>query len=472
MNSPGIHSEARGVIPSIRWRIGLSVFLVVACFQVVVSIYALSRVHASQLQSVDDDLGEELTELAALVERGADRAALLAYVQAETEHNSKWDEDFFEIRNPAGLRVVASPSVPAHGLRLSGSAQPLRTRGGTIQLESAQVDELRHPNSRSGHTRIRVARAEIRGYELIVAESMKATQKALWSLREQLTWGLLVVSLIGALVAWWVARRSLAPVQLIADHARRLGASPEGTLPRTGSGDELDRLAGVLNEMLERIRAEVQRVRRVTADAAHTLRTPFTTIRGIIELQLRSGKPQVEDLVPALEVLDESVGLLNRMLQLERLESQGEATLVRVELRLDQLAREVCEAVAIAAEERGIELAFSGVPVAVHGDAYQLRNAILNLLDNALRHTPGGGRIDVSVQVAERSALLRVEDSGPGLRPDKLERVFERFYSEREDGAMGGLGLPIARAIARTHGGSLTASSPRGARFDLVLPQG
>jgi signal transduction histidine kinase len=426
-------------------------------------------VQASQLQSIDDDLGEELAELAALIERGADPAALHAYVRAETENNSKWDEDFFEIRDPTGRRVVASPGVPAEGLRLSSDARPLHTRGETTELAGAQVEELRHPESRSGHTRIRVARAEVRGHELFVAESMKSSQKALWSLREQLVWGLLVVSLIGALGAWWVARRSLAPVQLIADHARRLGASPEGTLPRTGSGDELDRLAGVLNEMLERIRAEVQRVRRVTADAAHTLRTPLTTIRGIIELQLRSGKPQAEDLLPALEVLDESVGLLNRMLQLERLES-GEATLARVELRLDQLAGEVCEAVAIAAEERGVELAFSGAPVTVHGDAYQLRNAILNLLDNALRHTPRGGRIDVSVQVAADRARLRVEDTGPGLAPDKLERLFERFYSEREDGAVGGLGLPIARAIARTHGGSLTASSPRGARFDLELP--
>jgi signal transduction histidine kinase len=458
------------VIPSIRWRIGLSVFLVVACFQVIVSIYALSRVRASQLQSIDDDLGEELAELAPLVERRADLEALRAYVHTETENNTKWDEDFFEIRDAAGRRLVASPGVPPQGLRLTGDAKPLRTRGETIQLAGAQVDELRHPHSRSGHTRIRVARVEIRGHELLVAESLKATQKALWSLREQLAWGLLVVSLIGAVVAWWVARRSLAPVQLMADHARRLGASPEGTLPRTGSGDELDRLAGVLNEMLERIRAEVQRVRRVTADAAHTLRTPLTTIRGTIELQLRSGKPQAEDLVPALEVLDESVGLLNRMLQLERLES-GEAIPARVELRLDQLAREVCEAVAIAAEERGVELAFSGAPVAVHGDGYQLRNAILNLLDNALRHTPRGGRIDVSVQVTEAGARLRIEDSGPGVPPDKLERVFERFYSEREDGAVGGLGLPIARAIARTHGGSLTASSPKGARFDLELPR-
>jgi signal transduction histidine kinase len=465
-----IRSDARAVIPSIRWRVGLSVFLVVACFQVIVSIYALSRVQASQLQSIDDDLGEELAEIAPLIARGADVEALRAYVHTETENNTKWDEDFFEIRDPAGRRVVASPGVPPQGLHLSSDAQPLRTRGETIQLAGAQVDELRHPASRSGHTRIRVARAEIRGHQLTVAESLKASQKALWSLREQLAWGLLVVSLIGALVGWWVARRSLEPIQLIADHARRLGASPEGTLPRTGSGDELDRLAAVLNEMLERIRAEVQRVRRVTADAAHTLRTPLTTIRGIIELQLRSGKPQADDLVPALEVLDESVGLLNRMLQLERLES-GEATFALVELRLDQLARDVCEAVAIAAEERCVELVFSGVPVTVRGDEYQLRNAILNLLDNALRHTPRGGRIDVSVQLAGAGARLSVEDSGPGLPSEKLERVFERFYSEREDGAVGGLGLPIARAIARTHGGTLTASSPRGARFDLELPQ-
>ena len=126
---------------------------------------------------------------------------------------------------------------------------------------------------------------------------------------------------------------------------------------------------------------------------------------------------------------------------------------------------EVCEALAIVAEDHGIELDFSGVPVVVQGDESQLRNATLNLLDNVLRHTPRGEHVRVSVQVVEDR-----EDTGPGLTPDKLERVFERFYSEREDGTGGGLGLPIARAIARTHGGSLTASSPGGARFDLELP--
>ena len=107
----------------------------------------------------------------------------------------------------------------------------------------------------------------------------------------------------------------------------------------------------------------------------------------------------------------------------------------------------------------------------VDADPGQIRQAILNLLDNALRHTPRGGTVDVDVRVRERMASVRVSDSGAGIAPGDLSRVFERFYSTAADLSRGtGLGLPIARAIARAHGGDLTASSPGGAVFKLVLP--
>jgi signal transduction histidine kinase len=107
---------------------------------------------------------------------------------------------------------------------------------------------------------------------------------------------------------------------------------------------------------------------------------------------------------------------------------------------------------------------------AIRGNPAQLQELILNLLDNALRHTPAGGKIAVAVGRDGEDALLSVEDSGPGVPAERLERVFERFYSEREGGLGSGLGLTIARAIAQSHGGSLTASSPAGARFELRLP--
>jgi two-component system sensor histidine kinase TctE len=124
----------------------------------------------------------------------------------------------------------------------------------------------------------------------------------------------------------------------------------------------------------------------------------------------------------------------------------------------------------IVAHDRHLDLKSQIEPLTVYGDATQLRNAILNLIDNALRHAPEGGRVDVSVQRVGELALVAVQDSGPGLRPEQIEHAFERFHSEREDGVVGGLGLPIARAVAQAHGGSLEVSPETPSRFELRLP--
>jgi signal transduction histidine kinase len=262
-------------------------------------------------------------------------------------------------------------------------------------------------------------------------------------------------------------------VAQIAAQASSLGGSADGTLlPRTGSGDEIDRLAEVLNDLLSRIRAEVLRVRRLTADAAHALRTPLTAIRGHLELEaarFESGASEHVDV--AIEQVDDLVRFVNRLLLLEKLESGLGESLVRERLDLLAQTQALVDHLRVIAEERGVSLECRGESAAVDADATQIRQAILNLLDNALRHTPPGGK--VSVEVCERggAAELVVADGGNGLPADQLERVFERFYSTRAGtGAGTGLGLPIARAIARSHGGDVTATSADGGRFVLRLP--
>jgi signal transduction histidine kinase len=451
---------------SIRWRIGLSVFAMVATLHVAISAYVLERFWDTELREVDDDLAADLLALSRL----GDDAERAMYVRAETVHDSKWDEEFFQIHDAAGARVVASANVPIEGLGPALGSEELDARRRGAALPRVQVWERPHPNSRKGHVRLRVAEASIDGARVVVANTLKARQKAYWQLREQLVWGLGAVAILVAAAAWWVTRRSLLPIHAIIERARELGAAPAGSLPRSGSGDELDRLAEVLNGMLGRIRAEVQRVRRLSADAAHALRTPLAAVRGTLEVHVQGRRPEeVRDLLPALEVLDETTGLVNRLLLLERLQSSGPDPARMRDLRLDVLAREVVDGLALVAHDRKIELECRAQPARVHGDPGQLREALFNLLDNALRHTPEGGRVEVAVETSPREAMLVVEDSGPGLRPDQLERVFERFYSEQPGGRGSGLGLSIARAIAESHGGTLRASSPRGARFELRL---
>lgn len=456
------------MIHSIRWRIGLSVFLVIAALHVCFSVLLLTHMHRSQRDEIDDHLLEQVAQVLAVL----GSSELEERVRAEEAQNNKWNESFFEVRDAEGHVIVASANVPKAGLGIPDQTKALSWRHRREPMPAVQVWERVHPTSRKGHIRIRVADAAKGDYRIRVAQTLKRKQKTYWKLREQLVWSLAVVALLGSAGAWWVARRSLAPIQAITDEAQHLGGSSEGELPRTGSGDELDRLAQVLNQMLGRIRTEMHRVRRMSADAAHALRTPLAGIRGTLELHLRKLRPNdAEELLPALEGIDETVQFVNRLLLLDRLEGTSAFDRSRWrDLQLDVLVHDLVETMAIVAQDRQLDLKSQTEPLTVYGDATQLRNAILNLIDNALRHTPEGGRIEVTVQRADDLAVVAVHDSGPGLRPDQVERAFERFYSDREDGVVGGLGLTIARAIAQAHGGSLGVHPEHPSRFELRLP--
>jgi signal transduction histidine kinase len=445
------------VIRSIRARIAIFVLVAVALGQLAVSLFVLHRLVGAQRQLVDELLLEELAEVEAVI----GTPELGALIDFQASRGSKWNEIFIEVRDAAGRVVAASPNVPDEGL-----GEGLRQGGGAVAIW-----ERVHPKSREGHRKIRIAQTALEGYMVQVGRSMKRFEKTYYRLRTWLVWGLLAVITLGGAGARWIAGRALAPIREIAERARQLGAELEGELPRTGRRDELDQLAGVLNDLLGRIRAEIHRMRRMTADAAHALRTPLTAIRGSLEVMQRSADaPTAAALAPTLEAIEELTGLVNRLLLLERLESLRTPLADTQLVALDRLIADLVDTLEVVAEDRGVTLGSAVEPVEVRGDPAQLRNALANLIDNALRHTPPGGKVEVRVGADRGRARVSVTDTGPGLRPDQLERVFERFYSEPGAGSGTGLGLPIARAIARAHGGDLTASSPGGARFELELP--
>jgi len=451
-------------MPNIRWRIGISVFLLAATLQLVAALYVLERVRRVQASEVEMLLGADLASAEALL----GTSQLLDLIRMHESYNSKWNETFVEIDDLRGRPVVASGNVPREGLGASLEVRRVQRRDGSV----FSVWERPHPGSRKGHVRMMVAQTRMDEHVVRVGRSLKRYQRSIWRLRAQLAWGLLGVAFLAAGGAWGVTRRALRPLQEITREAQSLGAALDGELPRTGSGDELDTLANVLNGMLGRIRAEMRRVRRITADAAHGLRTPLTALRGQLELHLgSSSEAESARIASLLETLDDMVVLVNRLLLLERLESKVlDRDEPRARVGVDVLVQDVVDAVSIVAEDRRIQLVCESRPVWVLGDAGALRNAVLNLLDNALRHTPAGGGVAVCVRMVGGWVEIEVEDSGPGLRPDQLDRVFERFYSERDGPPGSGLGLAIARAVAESHGGSIVASSPAGARFVARLP--
>jgi signal transduction histidine kinase len=251
--------------------------------------------------------------------------------------------------------------------------------------------------------------------------------------------------------------------------------------------DEIARLAATFNAMLDRLQAAFETQRRFIADASHELRTPLTAIRGNVDVVLRQSARSTGDRLPA-ETLDaledvrresERMGrLLGDLLLLARSDAAAAPAGAAAEpVRLDLLAQEVVRTARGLATGQYLEV-FAPSPVSITGDADRLRQLLLALLENALRHTPSGGQIVVEVAVEPTGmAVVTVTDTGEGIRESDLPHVFERFY--RADGARArstggtGLGLAIAKAIAEAHGGTIgvTSRPDAGATFAVRLPR-
>jgi signal transduction histidine kinase len=447
------------VIRSIRLRVALGVFGVVVTLVALQNVYALDRFERSFREDLDDELREELAE----ARDHLGMPDLQSWIDDAVRLHSRAGELFVEVRGPDGRIAASSANVPKAGFP---GAQPLESS------RAERIFEVVHPRSRSGARHIRGIEARIGPWEIRIAFGIEQIQRWVWTLRRNLLTSLMLISVLGAFSAWWVSRRALQPLSEMAARAASLGALPEGSLPRTGSGDEIDRLARVLNDLLARTRAEALRVRRLTADVAHALRTPLTAIRGNLELHVaRARGSEAEAVGATIEQVDELGRLVKQLLLLERLENSPDDNVKRERVELYALARSLVEFMRAVGEERGVKLELAGEPVEVDADPVQIRQAIVNLLDNSLRHTPGGGRVEIEVGARGGRARVAVFDSGPGLPPGSQERVFERFYSTTAANGEGtGLGLAIARAIVRAHGGDVTASSPGGALFVIDLP--
>ncbi|HEX7347045.1 MAG TPA: HAMP domain-containing sensor histidine kinase [Candidatus Limnocylindrales bacterium] len=223
-------------------------------------------------------------------------------------------------------------------------------------------------------------------------------------------------------------------------------------------------------------REALRRQREFAADASHELRTPLTVIRASVDDLERHPKQQVAAVGTALtdirEEVDHLTSMVEDLLLLARSDS-GAIELERVPVDLGDVASSGASGMTLLASERDVSLVVDPIPAEVTGDPARLRQLVAILVDNALRHAPGGSRVDVRVRTDGGDAVLVVEDEGPGIRPDDLPRVFDRFYrAAGSPGSGTGLGLAIAAWIVERHGGRIAAANrdTRGARFTVRLP--
>jgi heavy metal sensor kinase len=383
-------------------------------------------------------------------------------------------DQFFQIVDPEGTPSIRSQLPGRPRLPLSTAARANAARGlptfETFRFDAGpDVRVVTLPLGRDAR------RGEVVQVGMSLVQSQRTLRRYFQSLQILVPLGVLLAATGGALMA----RAALRPVDQMSAAARRITAEALGRRVQVrGTGDELDRLAETLNGMLARLEAAFAEVRRFSADAAHELRTPLTALKGGLEVALRAGRSPEEYrrvLEGSLEEVERLIRLAEDLLLLSRASSAPEPR--REAVDLEPLALEVLDVGARLAAGTGVAVRLKeAAPVTVRGNPTALRRAALNLMDNAVKYTPAGGSVELSVARDGDDAVLAVEDTGPGIAPEDAPRVFEPFVrldaARARDIGGSGLGLAIARSIVLAHGGRIAVErgAAGGARFTIRLP--
>ena len=318
---------------------------------------------------------------------------------------------------------------------------------------------------------------------VVAAASVHSTDVAI---RELLGTMLVVAPLLllaSVALAYVIAGRALRPVDRIIDEVQAIsdGRSLHRRLPFEPSNDEMARLVVTLNEMIARLEKSFSALRRFTADASHELKTPLAVLRADVERAMSSRTARGDKMVALEEALQETTrmaDLVESLLTLARAD-EGRFDLHRERVDLEPLVRDVFETASILGEAAGLTVTMDEpARAAVLGDRMRLRQLFLNLTTNAIKYTPRGGSVELSLTSHETTAAFSVRDTGAGISAADLPHVFERFYRAdraRSRSAVGGgfgLGLAISQWIAEAHGGTISVRSRlgRGSTFTVSLP--
>jgi heavy metal sensor kinase len=262
-------------------------------------------------------------------------------------------------------------------------------------------------------------------------------------------------------------RRSLEPVARLTAAAERIQLNQlQERLPASGTGDELDRFTEVFNAMTARLHESFGRLREFTLHASHELKTPLTIMQGELDIALRDSRcagEQREMLAGLLDEVQRLTKIVDGLSFLAKADA-GQAAVKFELVRLDELVRDSLADAQMLARSQNITVKLTACDEAfVQGDRHRLRQLLLNLTDNAIKYNQPEGRVDITLSLAADFAVLKVGNTGPGIAPEKLPRVFDRFYrgdpahSNEVEGC--GLGLSIAQWIVQAHGGTIRIDS-------------
>lgn len=480
------------MLDSVRLRLTVWYSVVLGLVLVLLAVATYLIYQRNITQRTDANLAELADAFATtfeteLPDQTGEQPVIEAARESMMEH--RFRDTIFVVLDSSGKVLISSLELP--------NAGPAHEQITAEVFASTEFQELvggadwrgrgreRIPGGKDGlRPYVRMLSVGKQSYKLVLLQSLHSQQEMLEDIRDTFLLAIPVALLLASAGGYFLARKSLAPVAAMASQARGMGAANLGArLAVANQRDELGQLALSFNQLLERLEESFERQRRFIADASHELRTPVAILRGETEVTLSRVDRSPEEYRETLGILRDESQRLTRIIEdlftLTRADA-GEYPLSFSELYLDELATDVLRRARSLALAKNIALTSSITPeLPLRADEALLRRMLLNLLDNAIKYTPEGGKVSLECHRQGNEYVVSVTDSGEGIPGELQNRVFERFFRadkarSREEGAHGGagLGLSIARWIAEAHHGrlELTRSDGTGSVFTVYLP--
>ena len=409
-----------------------------------------------------------------LLSQAATASALFQDEMGETQNDSAKSAT----EAVSNMRLRAARVAVLDGVRVLALSGPFDAVGAVRLARGAKELAYSIPGARAAVYRFN---ANGRAYAAVAAESLDAIDADLAAIRRAMFLAFPLILAIAGAGGYWFATRGMAPLDAMAAQARRItGSNLDARLEIGEAAEELTALADSFNELLGRLDQSFDHMRRFVADASHELRTPVAVIRGEADVTLAKERSAGEYKESLAIILDESrrlSRLVDDLLNLARADA-GRVTLQAQDFYWNDLLSDCCRSVQSLAGAREIDLECQcAADTPFTGDEELLRRMTLNLLDNAIRYTPPGGKVLAELEAHVDGVRIRISDTGIGIGADAAAHVFERFFRADKARSRGnggfGLGLAIVKWIAESHRGAVELASRPGAgsTFTVTLPR-
>jgi heavy metal sensor kinase len=448
------------------WYAGI--FTVSSCIAFLLFFMLITSVNRGR---TDQELLSQMVQFSTVLKaRGLEAVENYVFLEAQAAGVKKV---FFRLLYPSGYAFSSSNMSYWKDIGVRKTAIEKLLQGNNPVFDTVILRERRD--------QVRILYALI-GPNIIlqVGQSMENQSRIIEAFKKIFVATMALLIALAAGVGWFMARHAVSGVEAITRTAQSIsGGTLEKRVPIQSRGDEIDQLAMTFNQMLDRIQTLVTEVKEMSDNIAHDLKSPITRIRGIAEVTLTHEKSigEYESMAAnTIEECDRLLDMINTMLMISKTESRVD-NLPSEEFDLAGLVREACELFEPTAEDKRVTLRYDVPnPRPFLGDHRLIQRMFSNLLDNAIKYTPPEGAVSVSLLENDKSeVVITVKDTGIGISQEDLPRVFDRFYrcdqSRSKPGI--GLGLSLARAIARAHGGDITVTSilNQGSTFTATLPK-